>query len=90
MRSWSESHRAPNDPCHAVDCGLGDPLDLRSAMEIGEVYPPRRRSLDRPWPRMLADLIVPTGDRNAFLVATNLFHVRFYAFRLRRVVSIVG
>jgi hypothetical protein len=39
--------RAPNDPCHAVDRGLGDPLDLRSAMEMGEVYPPRRhRSLD--------------------------------------------
>jgi hypothetical protein len=39
---------------------------------------------------MLADLIVPTGDRNAFLVSTNLYRVRFYAFRLRRVVSIVG
>src|SRR5450631_2453052 len=79
MRSWSESQRASDDPCHAVDHDLGDPLDLRSAMKIGEVYPPRRRrSLDRPWPRMPADLIVPTGDRNAFLVATNLYRVRFY------------
>jgi hypothetical protein len=30
MRSWSESHRAPNDPCHAVDRGLGDPVEFAS------------------------------------------------------------
>jgi hypothetical protein len=28
MRSWSESHRAPNDPCYAVDRGLGDPVEF--------------------------------------------------------------
>ncbi len=27
-RSWSESHRAPNHPCNAVDPGLGDPLEF--------------------------------------------------------------
>jgi hypothetical protein len=28
MRSWSEPDRAPNDPCHAVDRGLGDPVEF--------------------------------------------------------------
>jgi hypothetical protein len=25
---WNEPDRAPNDPCHAVDRGLGDPVEF--------------------------------------------------------------
>jgi hypothetical protein len=28
MRSWSESHRAPNRLCNAADRGLGDPVEF--------------------------------------------------------------
>jgi hypothetical protein len=33
--------------------------------------------LARPPPRMLADLIMLTGGRSAFLIATNLYHLLF-------------
>jgi len=37
-------------------------------------FPP---PLARPPPRMLADLIMLTGSRSAFLIATNLYHLLF-------------
>ena len=33
MRSWSESDRAPDDPCHAVDRGVGDPVEFVASIK---------------------------------------------------------
>src|ERR1700716_975454 len=33
MRSWSESDRALDDPCHAVDRGVGDPVEFVASIK---------------------------------------------------------